>query len=320
MRRVVVPTSADVTAATEVVHRHLVPTPVLVLDDLGPGVVAKLEVLAPTGSFKVRGGLNAVTVALERQAGTPLVAASAGNHGLGVAWAADRLGAKATVVVAETASEAKVRALGRFGADLVRFGASYDEAEEYALGLAAERGWRYVSPYNDPDVIAGQGSVGAELLAQVPDLDTIVVPVGGGGLVSGIGLATASAGTRIVGVEPETSASMAAALAAGRAVPVDLGETMADGLAGNIEPGSVTVELARRRVDHMVSVSEAEIAEAVRYLALEHGLVTEPSGAVGVAALRSGRLGPDGATTAVVLTGRNISADLLVALCSGGAA
>ena len=318
MRTVSVPTIADVDSAAEIVHRHLWPTPVLALPDLGTGVLAKLELLQPTGSFKVRGGLVAVTAALERHAGTPLVAASAGNHGLGVAYAADRLGARATVVVAETASEAKVAALARFGVTLVRHGATYDEAEAYALELAERRGWRFVSPYNDPDVIAGQGSVGVELLAQVPALELIVVPVGGGGLVSGVGLATAEAGTRLVGVEPETSAAMGAALAAGRAVPLTLRETIADGLAGNIEAGSITVEVAAERVERMVTVSEAEIAAAVAYLALEQGLVVEPSGAVGVAALRSGRLEVGDGPTVVVLTGRNIARDLLVEILGDG--
>ena len=173
-----------------------------------------------------------------------LVAASAGNHGLGIAYAADRLGARATVVVAETASPAKLRALERFGATLVRHGRSYDEAEAFALELAGRTGGHFVSPYNDPDVIAGQASVAVELLEQVPGASTVVVPVGGGGLVSGVSLVTEGTELRIVGVEPEVSAAMTAALAAGHGVPVPAADTIADGLSGSIEDGSVTVDIA----------------------------------------------------------------------------
>ena len=246
MRVVEIPNDESLRRAAEVVGRALPITPIKAAPDLGAGVVLKLESFQPTGSFKVRGGLAAVAAAERRHPGAPLVAASAGNHGLGVAYAADRLGAKATVVVAETASEAKVQALGRYGSRLLRHGSSYDEAEAFALELAAEQGGRFISPYNDADVIAGQATVGTELLSQVPDVGTVVVPVGGGGLLSGIGLATARAPVRIVGVEPERSTAMGAAFAAGSVVPISVGDTMADGLAGNIEEGSVTVELVRR--------------------------------------------------------------------------
>lgn len=317
MRQVEVPDDVTLKAAAEVIGRHLVPTPVVAAPALGDGAVLKIESFQPTGSFKVRGGLAAVAAAVQRQPGVELVAASAGNHGLGVAYAADRLGARATVVVAENASMAKVRALEQFGVTLVRHGDSYDEAEAYALELAGRRGGHYVSPYNDPDVIAGQASLAGELLRQVPDLATVVVPVGGGGLISGISLATEGTAVRIVGVEPEASAAMSAALRAGRAVPVHIGHTIADGLAGSIEQGSVTVEIARRRGVEMVTVDERELIDAVRFLAVEVGLVAEGAGAAAVAAVRAGR--PEAVTgpTAVLVTGRNIDPNLLASILTG---
>lgn len=317
VRAVSPPDDQALTSAWSVVRRHLAPTPLVASAALGPDVHLKLETFQPTGSFKVRGGLAAVAAAHGRDGGAALVAASAGNHGLGMAFAADRLGATATVVVAETASEIKIEALGHYGATLVRHGQTYDEAEEHALELAARTGARFVSPYNDPDVIAGQATVGHELLEQLDGIGTLVIPVGGGGLLSGVGLATADAGLRIIGVEPEHSCAMGAALRAGRVVPVEIGPTMADGLAGNIEPGSVTVELVRRFAAGMVTVSEEQIADAIRFLAFEHGLVVEGSGAVSVAALRAGMIEAGDGPVVVVLTGRNIAGPLLESVLAG---
>ncbi|MHB1583087.1 MAG: threonine ammonia-lyase [Acidimicrobiales bacterium] len=317
MRTVALPDAEHLEAAAEVVGRTLRPTPVVPSPLLGPGVWLKLETLQPTGSFKVRGGLAAVAAAQRRQPGTPLVAASAGNHGLGVAYAADRLGADATVVVPRHASEAKVRALAAYDVELVRDGDGYDEAERSAMAIAEANGGRFVSPYNDPDVIAGQATVATELLAQLPDLTTVVVPVGGGGLVSGIALATEGTGVRIVGVEPDVNRTMSAAIAAGEAVPVAVGETIADGLAGNLEPGSVTVAIVVRHGVTMVSVSEEQIRTAIRFLAVEHGLVAEGAGAAATAAVFSGRFRAAAGTIAVLVTGRNIDPVLLSSMLAG---
>jgi threonine dehydratase len=281
MRTVTAPTRADIHAALERIRPYLPPTPLVE----SAGFALKLETFQPTGSFKVRGALAALTRVDE-----PVITASAGNHGLGVAWAATQLGLDATIVVAETASPAKIDAIRRFPVTLVLHGADYDAAEMYALRLDG----RYVSPYNDRDVIAGQGTVGLEL----PDADTIVVPIGGGGLAAGIGLATDA---RIIGVVPDASPAMQAAV---RGVPeVEVRPTIADGLAGNIEPGSVTIDLCARRLEDIVTVSDDEIIEAMRFLAREHGLVVEGSGAAAVAAIRSGRA-PRGVA---IVTGRNVT-------------
>jgi len=284
---------------------------------LGEQVFLKVETLQPTGSFKVRGGLAAVSAANARQSGTPLVAASAGNHGLGVAYAADCLGAQATVVVSEMASAAKVSALGRYGVELIRHGSTYDEAEALALSLAEEQGGRFISPYNDPDVIAGQATCARELLHEIDDLATVVVPVGGGGLVAGTALCTQGSDVGILGVEPEASPAMSASLAAGHAASITVGATIADGLAGNIEPGSVTVDICAHRGIAMTTVTEEQIKEAIRFLAHEHGVVAEGAGAVAVAAVLFSVVVPDGRPMAVIVTGRNIAPSLLTSVLAG---
>jgi threonine dehydratase len=318
VRPVRVPDASEVVAAATVVSRHLAATPVVPAPLLGRDVWLKLETLQPTGSFKVRGALVAVTAAMARDRSTRIVTASAGNHGLGIAFAADRLAAAATVVVPTNASDAKRAAIERFAVELVRHGTSYDEAEAYAIALA-DAGAVYVSPYNDPDVIAGQGTIALELLEQVPGLTTIVTPIGGGGLASGLGLAASTVdGVRVLGVEAEQSPAMRSALDAGAPVSITPGPTLADGLAGNFEAGSVTFDLIRRTIAEVVTVPEDGIAAAMRVLAYEHGIVAEGSGAVGVAALLTKRIAleADGATV-VVITGRNISAGTLARVLAG---
>jgi threonine dehydratase len=316
VRTVREPDASEIAAAAAVVRGHLAVTPVIPSPGLGRDVWLKLESLQPTGSFKVRGALVAVTAALARDPGVEIVTASAGNHGLGVAFAADRLGATATIVVPTNASEAKRAAIERFSVALVRHGTSYEEAEAHALGLA-EAGAVFVSPYNDPNVIAGQGTIFGELLDQVPEVATVVTPIGGGGLASGLGLAASTAregrGTelRVVGAESAQSPAFRAALDAGHPVRVSVGPTLADGLAGNFEDGSVTFDLVRRTVADVVTLTEADIASAMRFLAHEHGLVAEGSAAVGVAALLTHAVAPTSGATVVIVTGRNIAAATL---------
>jgi threonine dehydratase len=299
--------------AWKAVREHLAVTPVVAAPQLGPSVSVKLETVQPTGSFKVRGGLAAVSATYDEEPGRAVVAASAGNPGLGVAYAASKLGAQVTVVVPTGASAAKVSALQRFDVRLVLHGEGYREAETHALDLAAREGSRFVSPYNDPDVIAGQATLARELAEQVPNLGTVVVPCGGGGLLSGVILGLAGTGVRIVGVESEASPSMSTALAAGRIVPIDVEPTVADGLAGNLEPGTVTVQVALDHGVNVLTVSEADIRSAMAFSAHRMGLVLEGAGAVGVAALRAGVLTPDpeGKQTVVILTGRNVAPKLL---------
>jgi threonine dehydratase len=308
----VAPGPAHMEAAWKAVRGFLAVTPVVAAPQLGPTVSVKLETVQPTGSFKVRGGLAAVS-ATQEEPGQDVVASSAGNHGLGLAYAASQLGARVTVVVPTGASAAKVSALRQFDVRLVLHGEGYRDAETHALELAASPGSRYVSPYNDPDVIAGQSTVARELLEQVPNLGTVVVPCGGGGLLSGVIFGLEGTGVRIVGVESEASPSMSAALAAGAIVPIDVEPTVADGLAGNLEPGAVTVDIALAHGVEVLTVSEADIRSAMAFSATKMGLVLEGAGAVGIAALRAGVVTPDrdGRQTVVVLTGRNVAPSLL---------
>jgi len=302
------PLRADVQAAWRRIWRYLGPSPLLPSPALAEGALLKLETLQPTGSFKVRGALSALTL-LPR--GTRVVCASAGNHGLGVAYAARLLGLEATVVCPQGASAAKVEALRRLRVRLVLHGATYDEAERHALTLAAAEGLRYVSPYNDTQVIAGQGTIAVELMRELRAPFTVICPIGGGGLAAGVALALSSLpGVRVVGVECEASAAMRAALDAGRIVPVPVRPTLADGLGGNLEPGSVTFELCRDHLAGVVVVCEQEIEAAIGFLAREHGLVVEGAGAAAVAAVLAGRASLRGRAVCLV-TGRNIEPQTL---------
>jgi threonine dehydratase len=314
VRVVAPPAGSDLGAAAAAVRANLQPTPIVRSELADRQVALKVETAQPTGSFKVRGAIAALTAARDRGA-TAVVAASAGNHGLGVAWAAQRLGIAATIVVPESASPAKLTALARFDVDVVTAGQSYDDAEAHAI--ATLDGRVFVSPYNDPHVIAGQATIGAELVAEVPHLAAIVVPVGGGGLVSGVALSVRDRDVAVIGVEAAASSPLRVAMDAGRIVPIDVRPTLADGLAGNLEPGSVTAALVRDLAVQLTTVEEDEIAAAMRYLAAEQGLVVEPSGAVGVAAALSGKLPPIEGPIAIVLTGRNVSLRTLADVLTG---
>jgi threonine dehydratase len=319
VRAVREPGLADVLRAKEVLAAHLAVTPLIESPLLGDGVMLKLETLQPTGSFKVRGALVAVASAIADDPDRRVVTASAGNHGLGVAYAAQTLGVKATIVVPENSSAAKQAALARFDAELVLHGTSYEESEDHALFLTRS-GARFISAYNDPDVIAGQGTIALELFEQVPDLTSIVAPVGGGGLLAGLALAASSRpGVSVCGVEASASRAVSRSVAVGHVVPIEVGPTLADGLAGNIEAGSVTVPLIARYVRELVAADERVIRDGVRHLAFEHGLVAEPSGAIGVGALSHGLFERSGGKTVIVVSGRNVTRQLLVELLGGPA-
>lgn len=298
--------------AQTVVQTHLDRTP-LVRVDLGgfdPPTYLKLESLQPTGSFKVRGALAAVTTAVRD--GRPVVTASAGNHGLGVAFAATRLNARATVVVPENASTAKVEALRRFDTDLLLVGDRYDAAEQAALRIAEQTNAEFISAYTHPDVIAGQATVVGEVAEQVVGPFRIVVPVGGGGLAAGTALG-APARASVIGVEAQASRAVSASMRAGRVIDVDVEPTIADGLAGNIAADTITPRILSQHGVPVTAADEAAIRVAVRELALRHGIVAEGSAAVGIAAAAAGNI-PADLPTVFVITGRNIAANRLAGL------
>jgi threonine dehydratase len=306
------PTAADVEAAgariTGVVRR----TPLVRSNWLstvtGADVWLKLETAQETGSFKLRGAMNAVALLKANQPAVKTVmAASAGNHGLGLAMAARRFGLAARVHLPRTAPRAKREGLAQLDADLVD-AATYDEAEAHAQAERAAGG-TFVSAYSDPDVIAGAGTVALEVLADQPDVDTFVVPIGGGGLISGIALAVKAQrpAARIIGVEAAASPVWRHALAAGRLVRVEVRDTIADGLAGNIEPDSITFEIVRDLVERVVDVDEPAIASAMRDLMARDQIRAEGASACAVAALLQPYepLVLAGRCVAVVLSGSN---------------
>lgn len=279
-------------------------------DELGGEVLLKLECLQLTGSFKLRGAMARLSRLTEAERARGVLTVSAGNHGLAVAHCAEALKLDARIVVPRSASRAKVAAIRRYPVTLVECGETYDEAERAARRMEGESGAVFVSPYNDREVIAGQGTIALEIFEDAPELDAIIVPVGGGGLVAGIALAAKAMHphVKVYGAEPATTATMSAALAAGRIVEITEAETVADGLAGNIEPGSMTFPITRDLIDGMIVVDEAAIRRAVARIAREDHLMIEGSAAVSIAALGDARL--QGRRVAAIITGRNITLDL----------
>lgn len=302
--RPVPPTRADVLDASSRIAGLVRPVTVIDAPQVRHGAVIAVETLQPTGSFKVRGALTAL---MPLASGTHVVAASMGNHALAVAHAAAVLELEATVVVPESADAAKLEALEALEVKVVKYGASYDTAERHALKLASKDG-RFISPYNDRLVVAGQGTIAVELLKRIEGALTIVVPVGGGGLLGGVALwGTQRAGVRVVGVCAENAPAMINALEDGKTKKAKGKTTLADSLAGNLEEGAITVDLAQRYVDSMVTVTEKEIEGAMRYLASSHGLLVEGAGAVATAALMNEKIDVGNTRPVALATGRNVS-------------
>ncbi len=287
----------------------------------GGEVWLKRDDLQRTGSFKERGARNALLSLSAAERARGVVAASAGNHALGLAFHGGGLGVKVTVVMPVNAPEVKVARCRGLGAEVVLHGENFDAAERYARELAARAGASYVHPFDDLRVIAGQGTLALEILEQAPQLDTIVVPVGGGGLLAGVATVVKALrpDVRVVAVEPANAAGFLAACLRGAPGRAALLPTLADGLAVE-RVGETTFALAAPLVDDVVTVSEVEIAEAVALLARENGIVAEGAGAAGVAAVLSGKLrGGRGRSVVVPITGRNVDArvhERVVAQCA----
>jgi threonine dehydratase len=286
----------------------------------GGDVRLKLETLQPTGSYKIRGAFNAVLCLLERrpQHRPALVTASAGNHGRALAHAARISGMPLVVYASATAPAVKVDAMRAEGADL-RLCQDYDEAERRAKEHGAAGDAVFISPYAHPDVIAGAGTVGLEILEAWPEVDTIVAAIGGGGLISGIGSIACNWTTpvSVVGVEAEASSPFTASLAAGRIVEVVVRPTLADGLAGNLDPDTPTFDIVRSTVDRIVRVDEAALRAAIAGLGQHENAIAEGAGAAAVAAVLAGRLDTRGRNTAIVVSGGNIDADVLSGIVAG---
>lgn len=306
-------TLADVYAAQARISGLVRRTPLVdspSLSALVKGAVRlKLDCLQETGAFKLRGATSKLFSLSDEERRRGVIAVSTGNHGRAVAFAARRLGVRAVVCVSELVPENKLRAIRDLGAELKVEGKSQDAAEVVAGRLIEDEGLVYVSPFDDPYVVAGQGTAGLEILEDAPDVDTCLVPLSGGGLIGGVALAlkAANPACRMIGLTMERGAAMHASLEAGRPVEVEEVKTLADSLGGGIGSSNRwTLDLCRRLVDEVILLSEAEIAAGMKHLFMEERLVTEGGAAVGVAALLAGKVDLEGRSTVLLVSGQNV--------------
>ncbi len=306
----------DVSRAHERIAAYVRRTPLVESEWLssiaGADVRLKLESLQITHSFKPRGTVNAALALIDRASAgekvPTLVTASAGNAGRALAYAAERLGLSTIVFTPRDAPRAKLDAIRAHGADLRAEADDYNDAERRAKAYAAANGLPYLSPFSHPDLIAGFGTVALEVAEDFPGIDTYVVPVGGGGLISGIALAAKALSrvVRVVGVEVEASHPFAVSLREGRITEIVVGPSIADGLVGNLDPETITFDLVRRYVDEWAQVSEDDLKEGIRGLVTEEHLIAEGAGVAGVAAVLARRVDVKGRRVAVVVSGANI--------------
>ena len=322
-----VPTLADVNAARTrlrgiALHTPLEPSRELAEATGAAEVRLKREEVQPTGAFKTRGAHNKVAIVAEERPEAALVTASSGNHGIAVATAAIRHGMRLTVLVGRSVSPAKLERLrsletSRITVELA--GNDTDDAEAEARRRDDAGHAIYIPPYNDPEVIAGQATVGVEILEDWPEVDTIVVPIGGGGLIAGIGLwaKAMKPGLRLIGVQPAASPPMYAHFETGSTDAMPIAPTLADGVAGNIERTSITWRMCRQLVDEVVVVEEEEIAQAMRWAIEVPHMLLEGSAVLGIAALRPGLLDLADRRVAIVTTGRNVSVEILGSVLAG---
>lgn len=308
------PSVADVYEARRRLGARLPRTPLLPsswLSSIADGsVFLKIESLNLTNSFKIRGAWNAalrLSEDLDRDIQV-IVAASAGNHGRALALAAEALGMACVIFTPASAPVTKQEAIRRHGAVLNCDGKDYDDAERLAKKFADTEGGVYISPYNHPDVVAGAGTIGLEIVETMPAFDVVVVPIGGGGLASGVGLAIKAAApdATMVGVEVEASSPFRLSLEAGHITAITPRPSLADGLVGNLEAGTITFPLVKQVVDYAVTVSEDELARAMRGLATEERLIVEGAGAAAVAAIMAGKASAPGQRVIALVTGGNV--------------
>jgi threonine dehydratase len=306
---------ARIRAAYDRIKGDIIRTPVEfsapLSDKAGASVFVKWECDQTTGSFKLRGALNKLRTLDPEQRAAGVVSASTGNHGLAMAHAAKLEGIDLQLFLPTTASETKRKKIEALGVAVESFGSDCGKTEVHARGRALQTGRVFVSPYNDWDIVFGAGTVGIEIAEDVPAVDDVLVPVGGGGLIAGIAayLQAAKPAARAIGVEPETSAFMAASVAAGRLVEIEERETIADAVAGGIEPGSITFPLYREWVDRTLTVKEETIAGSMALVFERHNRIIEGAGALPVAGLLSFPAAFRGRTVLLVVSGRNIAPD-----------
>jgi threonine dehydratase len=307
----------DIRKAREVVHGTVIRTPILpdnrLSHEIGANAFVKAENLQRSGSFKIRGAYNKISNLTPEEKQRGVVTGSAGNHAQGVAMAARLHGIKSTIVFPEYAPLNKISATKKQGAEVILHGASFDEAVAHSRELAEKNGYTYVHAFDDPLIIAGQGTTGLEIAEDLPDANVIVVPIGGGGIISGIAIAVKELipGVKIIGVQSENCASIRPSLAAGKPIVADFRTTIADGIAVK-RPGDLTLPIVEKLVDEIVEVSDEEIARAIYHGIQNNRLVVEGAGAAGVAALLAGKIKvKSDDKVCAVLCGGNIDANLL---------
>ena len=285
----------------------------------GVDLYLKTENLQITGSFKVRGAYYKMTQLSAEEKARGVIACSAGNHAQGVALAAQKNGIKSVICLPDGAPISKVEATKSYGAEVCLVEGVYDDAYQKALQLRDEKGYTFIHPFDDEDVIAGQGTIALELIEQIPDLDVIVVPIGGGGLISGIAYTakTLNPHIKVYGVQAKGAPSMRNAVEHGQVEELPSVSTIADGIAVK-KPGNLTYELCSKYVDEIVTVTDDEISAAILALMEQHKLVTEGAGAVGVAAVMFGKLDVKGKKTVCVLSGGNVDVTILSRVISRG--
>jgi threonine dehydratase len=310
------PAVADAVAARRVVDRYLPPAPLerspLLSADLGADVHLKIETFKPTRTFKVRGALNKIASLDPRDRARGVVAASAGNHAQGVAYAASALGTPATVVMPRGVSETIVRVCRAYAAEVLLEGEVYDDTLALAHRIERDQGKTFVHPYADPLIIAGQGTIGLEIVDDLPEVDVIVVAVGGGGLISGIALAVKASrpNVRVVGVEPEGADAVGRSVRAGRPITLDHPHSVADKLVAK-STDALNVRLAARYVDEFVTVPDHALERAAFEYLDALSLLVEPSGAAPLAAVREGKVDIRGANAVLVVSGGNATPSLI---------
>lgn len=300
---------ADVIAAAQrivdLTHRTPVVTSRLIDEMVGRSVFFKCENLQRAGSFKMRGATNKLRTLVESEGASKVVAFSSGNHAQAVALASRELGVDAVLVMASDAPRAKVEATRGYGARIVPYDRMREDREALAADLVETEGRVLVPPYDDVAIVAGQGTACLELVDEVPGLDLVVTPVGGGGLLAGSAVVASDVGVRAFGAEPETADDTARSLEAGQRITIDPPETIADGARVQI-PGAVTFPIVRELAEGVVRVSEAAIRRAMDLFMTRTKLVVEPTGALGLAALLEGRLPPDADRVGVIVSGGNL--------------
>ncbi len=307
----------DVLDAEERIRSHIRETPVEYspyLSRLGNcDVYLKLENIQLTGSFKLRGAANKILSLSKEEKKKGVITASTGNHGLAFAWMAQKFDVKGTIFLPETSSPTKIEALRLYGAEIRYYGDDCVKAEIHARKIAEEQGLTFVSAYNDPQIIGGQGTIGIELTRQIPGTDCILSPVGGGGLIAGIAgyMKTEDKNIEIIGCQPEKSAVMYASIKAGRVLDMESEATLSDGSAGGIEPDAVTFPICQELVDDFILVSEEEIISALRFILEKHHLLIEGAAALSVAAFIQQINRFQGKNVVLVLSGSKISLETL---------